>query len=620
MAGEPSLVAELCHQSVREVALLSKSVWQGIMLAILVLLGLGFLLILLLARSWGLVGAATVLVGGCAAAGVLVGGDNGPRAAFLTGIVTALVVGAVLVGRLIGGAIIPWYLAAAAVAGALGATAVAVGRTVQTRRAAAGKAPIKPESLRACASAVIVALFVAAAPMATYQPVVSWVSTTLRPRGPASWRPIFEFWSGVEGVGDLADCFMTELGFNIDGSSGRIAQWGCRFLVRDDKQATIYYTSSGVDGMTGGPERWRQLPYAGRVMLDASVSLADLRSELEAVGTRAFTESAMDASGELRVVNEEGVIVGLHNREEPVYLVERGQVRALEPGQLAVVSGRLVQAQFWDAPPPEGGSGHPGATFLFPTLSGPVEFIGVESVDGWRPPGADVLDARVVDADGDGDKEAIYLACPPRSPDRSVRDTCWLTIVDGGDVTGADGQSAAARDYPLTGEPALTVRDVTGDGKPEILVEGINRGDPDIRLLDIYAFSSGRLIPLFRSAERMPADFRSEYVGQGMVRIRIPSLDAAWEWRAYPWGDSDAVVREQFPANRADPSGFDFADIDGDGAVEIVARAFVGGVNVGSYEAAGTIHQVFSWDGTKFALEDVGLYDRDGSLIKRRGE
>jgi hypothetical protein len=601
-----------------EVALLSKSVWQDIVLATLVLLGLGFLLILLLARSWGLVGAATVLVGGCAAAGVLVGGDNGPRSAFLTGSVTALVVGAVLVGRLIGGTIIPWYLAAAAVAGALGAAGTTICRAVAIRRAAMGRA-LRPESLRACASAVIVALFLAAAPMAVSQPVVSWFSTMLRPRGPAGWRPIFEFWSGVEGVGDLADCFMTELGFSIDASSGRITQWGCRFLVRDETQATIYYTSSGVNGMRGGPERWRLLPYAGRVFLDASVSLADLRREFEALDTKALTGSAkLDASGDLNVMNQDGVIIGLHYRGAPVCLVERGQVRALEPGQLAVASGRIVQTQLWNAGP---SGALPGPILLFPALSGPVELIPAESVNRWKPPGADILDARVVDADGDGDKEAIYLACAPRSPEKSVRDTCWLTIIYGGDVTGAGGQSTAAKDYALPGEPIeLTVRDVTGDGKPEFLIRSINRGDVDISLLSIYTLKGGRLTPLFRSADRMPADFRSEYVGNGVVRVRIPSLDVAWEWRAYPWADSDALMRERFPTNRADPSGFDFADIDGDGAVEIVARAFVGGVNVGSYEAAGTIHQVFAWDGTTFALEDAGLYDRDGNLIERRGQ
>ncbi|KKM11997.1 hypothetical protein SY88_05615 [Clostridiales bacterium PH28_bin88] len=114
---------------------------------------------------------------------------------------------------------------------------------------------------------------------------------------------------------------------------------------------------------------------------------------------------------------------------------------------------------------------------------------------------------------------------------------------------------------------------------------------------------------------------QNEYLGKNRVRVAIPSRKLVWEYELevsnYNKNDEPAEeeIKKGFSPDWVDPfSGYELADLDGDGTVELIGRQRVCGI--AHVDVFGELRQVFAWNGDRFILKDIWLY-QNGATPKR---
>lgn len=99
----------------------------------------------------------------------------------------------------------------------------------------------------------------------------------------------------------------------------------------------------------------------------------------------------------------------------------------------------------------------------------------------------------------------------------------------------------------------------------------------------------------------------SKILNQGKYNLEVAEADL--------WERADGKACVIISPDWVDPfSGYELADLDGDGTVELIGRQRVCGI--AHVDVIGELRQVFAWNGDRFILKDIWLY-QNGATPKR---
>jgi hypothetical protein len=341
------------------------------------------------------------------------------------------------------------------------------------------------------------------------------------------------------------------------------------------------------------------------------VPLDDLIAQVDLAGLDVLAYHAGEYSWlEVSLVEETGQVLGI----EPGrtwFLLEDGITEELGDTEVAVASGRLVYLFTAPVGDRSGDTGQPKRRgYLLTGLGGTVSRVTLKPPD--LQAGEEWITSKLADLDGDGLGEVIHLVGTRSEEHLPAPDRKWLLVGSGSEALRLEVPSGDTQ-YGTHFE----LRDLTGDGCPEMLFYEYIGGSGNIVDLNVFSLRNGGLWPLFVAADHhnIPG-IHVEYLGDNMASLYLPSLGLAW---VFPLCGSyqGSIVSPQFHPDWVDPfSDYDLVDLDGDGAVEIIGHQRVcGSAHV---DIIADLRQVFSWNGEAFVLQDVllGTPGWGGELIE----
>jgi len=421
------------------------------------------------------------------------------------------------------------------------------------------------------------------------------------PVRPLPASPLGEAWLDIreELKIDPQEAYTRELNFTLH--QGEIRSLMMRFVVPGSDGATVFTVQREP-----GQETYQTVarPGPGNLDLQAYVPVEDLIREIDRIGLAALTlEAAEYTAVDLVVASGEGRVFGRDPYRE-VYLSGSKGLRKIEESEPVAVDRRAVilQAEAVGAGP----DGSMGRHYILAALGGTVTE-GLQIKPPPTAPGEEWLDTHWTDLDGDGARETVYLLGNRSLPELPVPDRKSLLV----------GESGLRIDVPDQGGyygTSLCLRDLTGDGRPELLFFENIGGSGAIVNLNVYSLRGERLQTLFRAEDHcdIPGMHR-EYLGDDRVRAAIDPLGLVWEYEvAYSNYRNnpeltEEEIKESYGTNWLDPfSDYDIEDTNGDGLPEIIGRQRMCGI--AHVDIIGFLEQVFRWDGRMFVRDEVRLY------------
>lgn len=246
--------------------------------------------------------------------------------------------------------------------------------------------------------------------------------------------------------------------------------------------------------------------------------------------------------------------------------------------------------------------------YLLKEISGSLERVSGPIIE--EKFNQEVIAVKKTDIDGDSVKENVVLWGSKSSPDIPNCDIYELEI--SGDKFPRQSFNPSL-DNAYQGVE-LTLRDLTGDGIPEIIFQEFVGGSGGIVFLKVYGLERKKLFPIF-SGESV-SDLKgvsNEYLGKNRVRVSIAPLKLSWEYELklsnYDIGNAEQeqAIKEQFAPSWVDPfSSYEFRDLEGDGMIEIMGSQVICGT--AHVDVVGKFKQLFAYDGTEFKLQNIELY------------
>ncbi|MDI6709948.1 MAG: hypothetical protein QME76_04575 [Bacillota bacterium] len=424
------------------------------------------------------------------------------------------------------------------------------------------------------------------------------------PPRPLPPGPLGEAWLDIQSALkiDPQKAYTRKLSFTLlPGGKGEIRSLNIQFVIPGSEKATVFTVrrEPGQKTYDTGAQ-----PYPRRLDLQAFVPVEDLVREIDRIGPAALTLEAGEFTAvDLVVTAEEGRLFGRDPYHE-IYLAGSKGTRRIEEPDPVAVDGRAVvlQAEAVGAKP----ATDKGRHYVLAALCGTV----TEGVRIEPPPaasGGEWLDTRWADLDGDGARETVYLLGTRSQPELPFPDRKSLLVGGNGPRMNVPGQGGYYGS-------SLRLRDLTGDGRPELLFFEHIGGSGAIVNLNVYSLQGDRLRTLFRAEDHceVPGMHR-EYLGDSRVRAAIDPLGLVWEYEvAYSNYRNNPELTEQqikegYGTNWLDPfSDYDIEDTNGDGLPEIVGHQRMCGI--AHVDIIGFLSQIFRWDGQRFMRDGVELY------------
>lgn len=421
----------------------------------------------------------------------------------------------------------------------------------------------------------------------------------MREDPPSFPGPLATEWSLIESILGYSppSAHLRDLQLTFERATGRIENLTMTFLVPSNDGVTLYaVTKGGHEGYEVQSWDAPRVDPCGTVPLEELLAELD-RAELENLAYPAGKASIL----EIRITCEEGRVLGREPYHRAYVLSET--VEAIDAPRLVAASGRVVVVHTY---PLNDRSGElledKNRMYLLASLIGSVERVDppapvLKDDEEW-------MDVRVVDIDGDGAREFIYLVGRRTDPSLFAPDERWIVI--------AKGNSLKRIRVPDSGSyygTLLQMRDMTGDGTPDLLFQDYIGGSGGVVRLNVFRLNGDAPVPLWLSEDHEVPGLHNEYLGESVVRVSIPSWELVWEFglRFTYSPDDDSFAREAFSPDWADPfSGYEFSDLNDDGTVEITGCQRICGIS--HADAIAELRRVFSWDGATFRLRDTLLY------------
>jgi hypothetical protein len=306
------------------------------------------------------------------------------------------------------------------------------------------------------------------------------------------------------------------------------------------------------------------------------------------------------------VVSHDAGTVLTSDAEREVLVVSQGKARSLAVGESTLVTGRVALLEVWRSGATPDGT-YRERTYVLQDLCGSVASVMVPAPT--LDSGEILLATHRADLDGDGAAEYVFLTGKGNTADGeyTAPRQRYLRLMPEGGQTGA---AIAVPGSPSVYGAQVELRDLTGDGRLELLVqESLTDGSGTVDL-NVFSLTEGTLRPLFRAADQhRPAGLTSEYLSGGKVRTTLPQPKHVWEYTYLldQVGNDEAQAKSRFVADWVEPmQGYDFADVNGDGRPEIVGRQSICGT--AQSDVIAELRQVFVFDGTRFVRSDAELY------------
>jgi len=301
---------------------------------------------------------------------------------------------------------------------------------------------------------------------------------------------------------------------------------------------------------------------------------------------------------------EEGMVLSADAGNE-LYLLRAGAKTSPVTGGSMIVDSRQVLLQSNPVGPTL--ASYKQRTYLLQAFSGPVETTMQKREANTAK--AQVYGYRLADLNGDYLREELTLWGLKTKASDSIPGR-WQIVIKQGEVK-TDMSLALKNAYQGVG---LTVRDLTNDGKPEVIIEEYAGGSGNVTYLHVYQVENSRLKSLFTSEAFGKLDgVANSYLGNNRVRVTIKPLKLSWEYElaisGYQTADklSEKQVQEKFSPDWVDPfSAYELTDLNGDGWVEIVGSQVVCGL--AHAENVGMVKEIFAYDGERFGRQGIELY------------
>lgn len=409
-------------------------------------------------------------------------------------------------------------------------------------------------------------------------------------------------------VANLDGAVTDELAFSFSPSTGAIGGYNLTLLtgaVGAWRAFTIYGRDNG-NGLEDVDQEYSPVsPTRDAIILADGVPLADVATVIDKIGLRKLIAGGDLAIAQLSVQHDAGNVYISDAATEVLVVDAKGKTRALAAGEAAVVTGRTVMLSVWRTEGLPDGTSRERA-YLLEGLSGAVTVVTAPTIA--LPADEQLLALHRGDLNADGAPEYVLLTGKGAGEGENTapRQRYLRLIADDGQL----GAPIAVPGSPSIYGTYINLRDLTGDGRLELIVQESQATNDGALDLNIFSLVDGALRPLFRAAEQhRPAGVRSEYIAGGTVRTTVPTPKHVWE---YPYlldqvGGDEALVTSRFTADWVDPvQAYDFADLNGDGRIEIIGRQPICGT--ARADVIAELRQIFAFDGTRFSRSDVELY------------
>lgn len=305
---------------------------------------------------------------------------------------------------------------------------------------------------------------------------------------------------------------------------------------------------------------------------------------------------------ELVIEVEEGFLYGFGDKHE-FYIVKEGQKSKLSE-QLVIDTRHVLICTYPIGKIKAGMQEEKNKEFLITSLSGPLKTWKQEFSSEQKE---HLVLCKLVDIDQDNKREEICLFSKEslrehshepqeyyleiKKPEKNL--LYHLELTDG--YLGVN----------------FLLRDVTGDHRPELICTEYVGGTGNINFLTVYEFKDDNLEIIFQAKEHTEIPgMKNTYLGKSRVSVAITPLFLTWEYDLLSWdyeGQDEQEIKELFAPDWLDPfSGYEFADLDHDGKVEIIGRQIICGI--AHVDVIGTLKQTFSYNGELFVRKDIELY------------
>jgi hypothetical protein len=296
------------------------------------------------------------------------------------------------------------------------------------------------------------------------------------------------------------------------------------------------------------------------------ISASALINELNALGLAAINPKVGEyAAVEIKVEREGGRLFGAEPYHA-TYIFKDGKTTRADASHPVFVSGTIVTVSVSPVGDKAEFSPENHRVYVLQSLGATVE--PAQLPDRKLADGERIEGEACGDVNGDGRPEIVILFSL-REPTSAMKGL-WMEVYDqDGDVKRYDLNT-------IDGVMAnrLRLADLDGDSTPEVMVTEIVGGSGNVSMLDVYSLKGDNLNVLFKAADAPKIEGPRSTLKKGKFTLQIASRNLSWLLNVP--ADPGSGFAEVEDPSWIDPfSAYDFADLDGDGLMDIVGHQLV---------------------------------------------